>query len=170
MAEMKTEEEIGAGEETRKRRTTQKEERFIEETRREVVKMKKKMEEIEKQERKNRIIIKGLEISEENMQDTVRSFLEENFKIAKQIKEIMIVGRERGKAAVVEMMDWKAKQEIMREKNKLRGKTIFIDHDMSKEEKEIQRKIVERAKDEKKKGRKAKIGYKKLYIEGRKFV
>lgn len=49
--------------------------------------------------------------------------------------EIIIFGRKEREWAVVEIEDWKTKQAIMKEKKKLRGKNIFIDHDLTKEEK-----------------------------------
>lgn len=67
--------------------------------------MKKKIGELEKQKRRNRIVIKDLVKEEENMQDGVNRFLEDTFNIAKQIKEITLIGRERKRVAVVELMD-----------------------------------------------------------------
>ena len=58
----------------------------------------------------------------------------------------------------------------MREKSKQRGKNIFIDHDMTKKESEVQRKLRERAREEREKGKRVKIGYRKLIVEGKVYV
>lgn len=45
---------------------------------------------------------------------------------------------------IIELEDWETKQKIMKEKKKLKDKSlgrIYIDHDMMMEEREVQRKI-----------------------------
>lgn len=52
---------------------------------------------------------------------------------------------------LVKLKDWETKAELMREKRKLGRKRIYIDHDMTKEEREVQRIIRERADKKRKK-------------------
>lgn len=66
--------------------------------------------------------------------------------------------------AVVELIDWRTKQVVMSKKEKLKSEKIFIDHDLTIRERDIQKQIKEREK--RKNGKKVKIGYKKLNIEG----
>lgn len=47
---------------------------------------------------------------------------------------------------------------------------IFIDHDMTKEEREVQRRLKERARKERERGKKVKVGYRKMYIESELYV
>lgn len=68
------------------------------------------------------------------------------------------------------MEDWQTKEKIMKEKNKLRGRNIFIDHDMTKEEREEQRKLRKRAGREREEGRKVKVGYRKIIVEGKVYI
>lgn len=58
----------------------------------------------------------------------------------------------------------------MKEKSKLRGRNIFIDHDMTKEEREVQRKMRESAKRKREEGKKVKIGYRKITVEGKVYI
>ncbi|KAI4465408.1 atp synthase mitochondrial f1 complex assembly factor 2/atp12 protein mitochondrial precursor [Holotrichia oblita] len=59
--------------------------------------------------------------------------------------------------------------EVMKNKSKLRNKLdnkVFINDDLTREERDIQRIIRQKAKEEKSKGKQVKIGYAKLVIEG----
>lgn len=47
---------------------------------------------------------------------------------------------------------------------------IFIDHDMTKEEREVQRRLKERARKEREGRKKVKVGYRKMYIESELYV
>lgn len=40
---------------------------------------------------------------------------------------------------IVELNDWEVKEKIMKEKKKLVGRRVYIDHDMSQEERGVQR-------------------------------
>lgn len=61
-------------------------------------------------------------------------------------------GKERKEVAIIELEDWETKELIMKEKKNLRSKQytnkIYIDHDLTREEREVQRRIAERAKKE----------------------
>lgn len=60
------------------------------------------------------------------------NFLEREFNATGKVKEVKILGRERKEIAVVELRDWKSKQEVMSIKKHLRRDKIFIDHDLSR--------------------------------------
>jgi len=79
-------------------------------------------------------------------------------------------GKEGKEVIVVEMDCWASKEIVMKSKSKLGSRKIFIDHDLSFEEREVQRLIRDRARKEKMDGKRVKIGYKKLEIQGRKYV
>lgn len=49
-------------------------------------------------------------------------------------------------------------------------KNYYIQDEYTREEQEIQRKIISRAKEEKQKGLKTKIGYRKLIVDGKKYI
>lgn len=146
------------------------ERKTIEETKNEVKKLKGIIEGKEKKERKNNIVIRGLRKDRKDIIELGTDFLEKEFGARERIKHIKTEGKEGREVVIVEMEDWQAKEKIMKEKNKLRGRNIFIDHDMTKEEREVQRKLREMARGEKGKGKRVKIGYRKIIIEGKVFV
>jgi hypothetical protein len=68
----------------------------------------------------------------------------------------------------VEMEEWSGKK-VMKQKGKQREKKktekIFIDNDLTKQEREMQTKLRTIAKEEKREGKEAKVGYRKTTIE-----
>lgn len=57
-------------------------------------------------------------------------------------------------------------EKIKRRKDKLRMPQIYIDNDLTNKEREIQRIVIDKAKDARNTGKSAKVRYKKLTIEG----
>ena len=64
---------------------------------------------------------------------------------------------------LVQMESLEAKRRIMRNR-RLKGSRIYVDDDLTRSEREIQKTIWEQAKKEEAKGRKVKRGYMKLII------
>jgi hypothetical protein len=125
----------------------------------------------EKKERKNKLVIKGLhKEGSMNIKEAANIFLEKEFGVKEEVKRIQISGRQDKEVVIVEMDCWESKEKIMKEKKKLGSRKIYIEHDMSFEDREIQRWIRNLAKKEKMVGNEVKIGYKKLEIQGKKFV
>ena len=81
--------------------------------------------------------------------------MEKEFGVGDKIKQVMREGKEGKEVIIIELEDWQTKEKIMREKSKLRGRNIFIDHDMTKKEREVQRKI-EKEKGQERRGKKIK--------------
>lgn len=127
------------------------------EIKKELMEIKRRLQEKEKRDRRNNIVIKGLENKEKSIEKMAREFLEKEFGIKKGVGKIDTVGKGKRELAVMELKDWETKQKIMREKGKLGERKIYIDHDLTKEEREVQR--IERAREERIKGKKVKIGY-----------
>lgn len=154
----------------RERSTDVLEPKILEETRGEVRRLKSAMEEIEKKERRNNLVIRGLKKEKKSIKETAMEFLEKEFGAKEGVKRMHAVGKEGKEVIIIEMKSWEQKEEIMREKKKLGSRRIYIDHDMTEEEREVQRKLRERAKKEKADGRMVKVGYKKIEIQGKKYV
>jgi len=94
--------------------------------------------------------------------ETARKFLEEEFDVKERIKEVQIA-REKGREMVIIQMDsWEKKQEIMRRNKKLRSKKIYINNDLTQEERGMQRKLREIAKEERTGGRRARVEYRRI--------
>ena len=58
----------------------------------------------------------------------------------------------------------------MLKKNTLKDKRLFIDNDLTKKEREIQKNIKDIAKAEREQGAKVKIGYRKVKINDKTFI
>lgn len=99
-------------------------------------------------------MIRGLRNEKKEAKEVGKEFLEKELELGGKIKYIKIEGKEKREVIIVEMEDWQAKEKIMKEKSKLSGRNIFIDHEMTKEEREVQRKLRER--EQEKRGKKAK--------------
>lgn len=140
------------------------------EARRELREIKRRMEEKEKLERKCNIVVRWLEEKKKNIDETVREFIEKEFGITDGIEKMEVARNKEREVTVVKLKDWKTKMRVMREKGKLGKKKIYIDHNMTKEEREVQRIIRERAIIERKEKGKVKIGYRKLDVEGKRYV
>jgi len=113
---------------------------------------------MEDRERKNKLVIKGLrEKGKKNLIESAQKFLEENFEVKGGMKEVQIAGGEGREVIIIQMDSWERKEEIMRKKNKLGSRKIYIDNDLTQEEREVQRKFREVARDEKAKKNKSKI-------------
>lgn len=124
-----------------------------------------KLEGEEKKKKKNNIIIRGAQINSNNIEESVEEFLMKNLQIEAKINNAYKLNTEtKMEMIVVQMESWEKKKEVMISKNKLKDTRIYIDNDMTKKEREIQKEIRNIAMEEKKKGNRAKIGYQSLVI------
>lgn len=121
-----------------------------------------------RRERRNNIIIKSKDLTTDNRDEL-------NTKVMNILRKLdykdscpktTYIGKdymERGMAKV-ELKSLRDKIEIMRNKSKLKDSDIYIDDDMTKQEREIQAKLRRIAKEERDKGNTVKVGYQKLLI------
>lgn len=139
------------------------------EMKKEMKEMRDRLERMEREKIKNNIIVSGLEINAINgkeLKEEIEKGITEKIGVHVKIADAMRIGPKMYKA---ELMSFAEKQEIMKNKQKLKEQRerIYIDNELSKGELEIQRKIIQWAKEERKKGKIVKIGYKKATIEGK---
>lgn len=66
--------------------------------------------------------------------------------------------RKSGKVLVTKLKDWQMKRKVMKNKNKLKGDRIFIENDLTWQERKTQEKINKWAKEEREKDKEVKIG------------
>ncbi|KAH0815248.1 hypothetical protein GEV33_007543 [Tenebrio molitor] len=109
--------------------------------------IEEKMEQREKKERKNNVIITGIGAISGNIERVVEEWLEREIgvKVNEQKKNIML---SKGK---------------LKEK---KGERMYIDDDLTKEERETQKKLRELVRAERDRGKRVKIGYRKIQING----
>lgn len=92
--------------------------------------------------------------------------MEENFGVKAKLEKIRIQGKEEKRVIIARLSQWEDKVEIMRKKKNLGDRKIYINHDLTIEERMMQRKLSDIAKEKKQKNNRVKIGYRKLCING----
>lgn len=140
-----------------------------EEIKKEVQAATKWIEQIEKEKRRNNIVLTGLRIDtnkEDELKEAMANFIKTQLDVEVQIKKAYKLGE---KVCLVEMDKREDKSNVMKNKSKLKscreGK-IFINDDLTKKEREVQKKVVKIAQRKKQGGQRVKVGYKKLWIDG----
>lgn len=131
--------------------------------------MERRVEWIEKERRKNNIVITGLRIDtndQEILKRKVGNMIEKEIEVQTDIKKVQKLGE---KTHLVEFTKTNDKEKVMRNKHKLKNnksQRIFINEDMTKKELEKGKQLRKRAQEEKNKGNSVKLGYNKIIING----
>lgn len=124
----------------------------------------------ERRERRKNIIIKEMEVQGKNIKEEVEEWMREKLGIVQVVRKVekLILGtNKQGKkieGLLIRVQDLEKKKEIMINRKNLKGTNMFIDDDLTKKEREIQKIIRERADEERKKGNKTRIGYQMLEV------
>jgi hypothetical protein len=129
--------------------------------------IEEKMEQREKKERKNNVIITGIGAISGNVERGVEEWLEREIGVKVNVKEAFKINKDKMMLAKIE--NWEQKKNIMLSKSKLKekkGEKMNIDDDLTKEERETQKKLRELAREERDRGKRVKIGYRKIQING----
>lgn len=135
--------------------------------------IEERLEVADRKDRKNNIIISGLEIpnaTEKEMEDNVKHFFENQLKIKISVPKIKEI---KEKTYLIKVENFAQKLEIMKNKAKLpRGKynQVYINNDLTQNERKIQQKLKEIAKQKIEERKTVKIGYQKLIINGQKWT
>lgn len=130
------------------------------------------LEKKDKNERKNNIIIKGTNLEGPELKNKVKTYLKNKLQADVEVEEAREIGNKKeGRSTItVKFGNWENKQEVLKNKNKLKGEKIFIDHDLTIKERNIQKKLRDIGKTEAAKGHTVRIGYKKIFINGTKHI
>ncbi|XP_025160330.1 trichohyalin-like [Harpegnathos saltator] len=129
---------------------------------REIGKIKKLVVEKEKEERRGNVVIKGWEIGDRITNKKAEEFIKKELDVEIKVKRCRISG----KVVVVSLEEEEMKREIMRNKRKLKGKSIFIENDLMWEERKIQEKMGKWVGKERRKGKTVKMGFARVMIDG----
>lgn len=136
--------------------------------------LEEKMEKIESDKRRYNIVIKGVKLDNPNKVEGVQNYIKEKLGVEARATDINKVYTKTSRFGteinIIELKNWDKKQEIMKNKAKLKGTKVYIDNDMTIKERAIQAEIRKIAKQEREKGNNTKIGYKKLIINGTQFL
>lgn len=135
-------------------------ERFNE---REIDRIKRLVREKEKEERKNNIVIKGIKKEGWITKEWAEKFIKEKIDVEVKVNKC----RKSNNVLIITLEEEIKKREVMRAKNRLKGEKIFIENDLTWEERKVQEKIYRWVKEERSNGREIKVGYARVNIEGR---
>lgn len=133
----------------------------------EMHRINEKLEVMDREKRRNNVVVQGLQINTKNeyvLKDGMQDFLKKRLEVDVHVKNAIRIG---DKTCLIQLGNTTDKIEVMKNKSKLRNlkdERIYINEDWSKEEREIQKTIRMVAKEEEKKGKTVKIGYRKLII------
>lgn len=129
--------------------------------------LEEKLEKQEKEKKRNNVVIKGLNLEESNIKEKVQEFLEKEMGVEGSVRSAYKIGKQRDKQIIIaEMNDFEVKREVMTKKRNLGKMKVYIENDLTVGEMEIQNAIKRIAYSERQQGRKTKIGYQKLTIDG----
>ncbi|KAK9759038.1 hypothetical protein QE152_g318 [Popillia japonica] len=93
--------------------------------------MENKVENQEKQNRRNNVIIKGID-TRDNTNHDIEMFLEQKLHIKPKIERATLLNQDKEYQIIrVETATFEDKQDIMKEKSKLKNTKIYIDNDMT---------------------------------------
>ena len=134
--------------------------------------LERKEEAREKRERRNNITLRGEDLPrKETPKDTVEYVLRHELQVEAEIEEAYWVGRgEKRGLLIAKLKSWQQKRAVMLKKSTLKDKRLFIDNDLTKKEREIQKNIKDIAKAEREQGAKVKVGYRKVKINDKTFI
>jgi len=125
----------------------------------EVNKLRNMVLDKEKEERRNNIVIKGANPGED-VKGWLQRFLKEALEIDVSVGQV----RRSGRVIIVKLGNEEKKREIMQKKSKLSGGNIFIENDLTWEERKTQGEIIAWAKQQRANGKRVKIGFGKVRL------
>ncbi|KAK9692846.1 hypothetical protein QE152_g34873 [Popillia japonica] len=130
--------------------------------------IEQKIEKIEKDRRRKNIIIKGAEFKDKIEMEEVQKFIENKIGVKSEVKEVEKIGD--GKNIRVTLENLETKHMILKNKSKLRGSKYYIDSDLTDQELKIQKTLRVIAKNEKEKGKRIKVGFQKIIMDGKTMI
>lgn len=140
-----------------------------EEIKKELKDLNYKMEAMDKKSRENNIVITGVDVGTEDgkgIKEMMAKFIKEHLDLNVEIKKGHKIGTKR---CLLELSKYEDKSNILKKKWKLKKnetKTVFINEDKTKKEREVERNIRKRASEEREQGRYVKISHGKLIVDG----
>ncbi|KAK4880921.1 hypothetical protein RN001_004240 [Aquatica leii] len=118
----------------------------------------------EKEKRRTNIIIRGMEVKngKKEQKEQVENWIKKNLNIEKTVVETRKLAE---RVMLVRMGTFEDKLDVLKQKKRLRGTSIYLDDDMTRREIDIQKKIRYEASKMKGEGKRVKIGFLKVWVE-----
>lgn len=134
----------------------------------EITSLNGKVEQLEKITKKRNLIITGIRMDKSDdklLKREMENFLAKELQFDAEIRSAQKIG---DNVCLIETESMSDKIDILKNKSKLRNlqEKIFIEPDLTKKEQNIQKIIRGKAKEERDRGNQAKVGYKKLIVNG----
>ena len=139
------------------------------EIRSELNSLKNAIDRLEGEKREKNIVMTGLTVDSTDpkiLTETMSNFLKKHLEVKVEIRSAHRLGQ---KTCLIQLNNMGDKENIMNNKHKLKkleGETVYINNDLSVSERDMQRQIRERAREERKLGKTVKIGFSKVTING----
>lgn len=134
-------------------------------------------EKLERNEKRNNIIISGPtwsrkedNITKEKLEEPFEDFIKKNLGVVTKIIQAKPIQKDLWQ---LQVESFEKKMDIMKNKNKLKNlkdSKVIITDDLTYNQREIQRKIKQRSSVERENGKRTKIGYQYLIVEGVKWM
>lgn len=135
-----------------------------------------RVESIDRKLRKNNIVIYGLETNSYTTPVLLTSVItffkkELDIEIRKtELNDVYAIGKSHQRPVIVEFVSYLTKREILQETNKLKGKNLFINHDLTRNQQKIGKVLRGQLKIARKEDPKAYIKRDKIYSRGEVFT
>ncbi|KAJ8685500.1 hypothetical protein QAD02_021293 [Eretmocerus hayati] len=129
--------------------------------------LKRKLEENERRARRNNLIIIGKKMEQTRLKETVEQWIKEQLQVSCKIIRAWKIRNPKEEMIGIECESSEKWKEIMTNKSKLKGTDVFIEKDLTWQEREIRRKLVGFAKEQAGKGKKTLVRDTHAIIDGR---
>lgn len=135
-----------------------------------IIQLEEKEEARERRERRNNITLKGKDLPREGSpKRMIEQIMRHKLQVEVDVEDAYWIRREqRGGMLIAKLKSWQQKRKYWQ--TKLKGKKLYIDNDLTKKEREVQKEIAEIAKMKREQGDQVKIGYRKLMVNERTFI
>ncbi|KYM98824.1 hypothetical protein ALC62_10454 [Cyphomyrmex costatus] len=152
------------------KKITDKIEKENDELRMKIVTVEKKLEDQERKERRANLVIKG-ETSNGRLARQVTEEVLKKLDVERRVKvkDAFKMGRE-NEIFIVKMDNLEDKRIVMENRRILKGTSVYIDDDLSKNERERQRKLRMWANGERMKGMNPRVKYGRVFMNGKEYV
>lgn len=133
--------------------------------------LRRRLEEQDKRSRANNILIKGMDHAGIRTKDAVENLLGKELNVSCKVKSVTeIKNRGENPMLLVELDSKEEKRNVMMNKNKLKGKMIYVDNDWTKEERKMSYVIRKKAAEKRRENKNVKIFYNKLVVDDKQWV
>lgn len=141
----------------------------LEEAKQKLQIMEGRLEHLEKNMRKNNVVITGIQLDttgEVELKNKMFNFFKQNLKEEVKIEKAMKLGPT---TCLLQLKENEEKRKIMEKKRDLRflrNEKVYINDDMTALERKIQKEVRDKCKELREQGKNVKIGFKKLTVNG----